>query len=78
MLLGMHPEIQDKVYDELQEIFGDSKEAITKEDLDKMVFLQRVIKETIRLFPFSPVVGRKLSNDIQLSKYFYGKRNMCC
>lgn len=66
MLLGMHPEIQDKVYDELREIFNDNEGKITKEDLDNMNYLHRVIKETMRLFPFVPFIGRTATGDIQL------------
>ncbi|XP_077290548.1 cytochrome P450 4C1-like isoform X2 [Arctopsyche grandis] len=69
IMLGCHPHIQDKVIDELREIYGDSKRPVVKEDLPKMPYLERVIKETLRLFPVAPVVVRNLTQDVKLDKY---------
>ncbi|CAD7091338.1 unnamed protein product [Hermetia illucens] len=65
-LLGCHPDVQDKVYAELQSIFGDSDRPCTFADTLEMNYLERVILETLRLYPPVPVIARKLNEDIKL------------
>nr|XP_049703317.1 cytochrome P450 4c3 [Helicoverpa armigera]WRX05951.1 CYP4AU1 [Helicoverpa armigera] len=67
VLLGDHPDAQDKVYKELQGIFGDSKRVPTKEDLTKMEYLERVIKETMRLYAVVPIIARTTQKELKLS-----------
>lgn len=69
IMLGMHPEVQHKVWEELDVIFGgDSTRKITFEDLSHMTYLEKVIKETLRLFPAGPVIVRSVDEDIQLGE----------
>lgn len=35
-----------------------------------MVYLEAVIKETMRLFPVVPMTLREINEDVQLGKYF--------
>ncbi|XP_028036360.1 cytochrome P450 4V2-like [Bombyx mandarina] len=65
-LLSKYPEIQEKVYKELCEVFGDSERPLVKEDLEKMKYLERVVKESLRLFPPVPFIIRKVLEDITL------------
>ncbi|KAK9505902.1 hypothetical protein O3M35_009870 [Rhynocoris fuscipes] len=66
-LLGSHPDIQEKVYQELYGIFGESHRAATSKDLHEMNYLEKVIKETLRLYPSVPYISRKLTKDLELS-----------
>lgn len=68
-LLGLHPEIQDKVHNELDSIFLGSDRKVTLKDMGDMKYLERVIKESMRLYPPVPIIGRVLSEDIQLDEY---------
>ncbi|CAL4114378.1 unnamed protein product, partial [Meganyctiphanes norvegica] len=68
-LLGLHPDIQEKVHKELEEIFGDSNRAITSEDLGQLKYLECCIKESLRLFPSVPIHSRKINEDLQLGKH---------
>ncbi|XP_035222493.1 cytochrome P450 4C1-like, partial [Stegodyphus dumicola] len=44
-LLGLHPEVQDKVFQELYLIFGSDKtREATLDDLNKMIYLEQVLK----------------------------------
>lgn len=68
-LLGHNPKIQDEVFEELQNIFSDDpNRKITMKDLNEMKLLERVIKETLRLYPSVPFISRYLEEDIQLGK----------
>ncbi|XP_025154262.1 cytochrome P450 4C1 [Harpegnathos saltator] len=71
-MLANFPEIQEKVYEELVEIYGtqDPKTVPVKfEDLQHMNYLERVIKETLRLFPIGPIIGRRLDENLQIGEY---------
>ncbi|KAI4472713.1 hypothetical protein M0802_016553 [Mischocyttarus mexicanus] len=71
LMLATYPEIQEKAYDELLEIYGTSDPEdipITNQDIKKMKYMERVIKETLRLFPTVPLIGRYLTEDIEVSK----------
>ncbi|XP_025158653.1 cytochrome P450 4C1-like, partial [Harpegnathos saltator] len=62
----------EKVYEELVEIYGtqDPKTVPVKfEDLQHMNYLERVIKETLRLFPVVPIIGRRLDENLQIGEY---------
>lgn len=69
-LLGIHHHIQDKVYNELFNIFGDSDRPATFTDTLEMKYLERVILESLRLYPPVPVIARKIHEDIKLGKMF--------
>ena len=62
-MIGRHPEVQTRLQEEVDDIFGDSSRAATMQDLTQMKYLERVIKETLRLCPSVPVLGRVLEED---------------
>lgn len=64
-LMAKYPEIQEKVYQELCEVFEDDR-MLVKEDLLKLKYLERVVKESMRLFPPVPLIIRKVLEDITL------------
>ncbi|XP_008280300.1 cytochrome P450 4V8 [Stegastes partitus] len=68
-LLGSHPEVQRKVQQELQEVFGTSDRPITMEDLKKLKYLECVIKETLRLFPSVPFFARTIREDCHIKGF---------
>lgn len=63
---------KEQVYDELFEIYGtqDTKIAPVKfEDLQRMIYLECVIKETLRLFPVAPIIARCLTEDLNIGSF---------
>ncbi|RXG71172.1 cytochrome P450 4c3 [Armadillidium vulgare] len=68
-LLGQHPEIQEKVYEELESIFGKSERLSTSEDIRDMNYLECCIKESLRLLPPVPLFVRNLTEDLTIDGY---------
>lgn len=55
--------IQEKIHEELVRVFGDSDRPVTMSDLNELKYLECCIKETLRLYPSVPAIGRTLSED---------------
>uniref|UniRef100_UPI003B75C387 cytochrome P450 4C1-like n=1 Tax=Chrysoperla carnea TaxID=189513 RepID=UPI003B75C387 len=70
MLLANNPDAQNRIYEEQLSIFNDSKRKATYDDLQNMDYLERCIKEALRLYPPVPLIGRTLDEDIVLKKNF--------
>nr|XP_018915914.1 PREDICTED: cytochrome P450 4C1-like [Bemisia tabaci] len=70
LMLAIHPEYQEKVFEEQYNIFGDADTPITPDDLDKMEYLEQVIKETLRLFPVVPIFARHAEEDTKLTQNY--------
>lgn len=68
-MLGLNEDVQEKVYQELQTIFNNEDRAMTKQDLLEMKYLEMVIKETLRLYPSVPVIGRVLKEDQEIGRF---------
>ncbi|CAK1578594.1 unnamed protein product [Parnassius mnemosyne] len=77
MLLANYPEIQDNIIMELKEIFGDTKRATRIEDLNAMRYLDRCIKESLRLYPPVPFISRQINEEVQLSNYTVPAGTVC-
>ncbi|CAG4978424.1 unnamed protein product [Parnassius apollo] len=69
MLLANYSEIQERIVIELKEIFGKTKHATRMEDLNAMRYLDRCIKESLRLYPPVPFISRHINEEVQLSNY---------
>jgi len=67
LLLAMHPEIQQKVYDEIIRVLPDAdNSAVTHEKLNELTYLEQVMNETLRLFPIVPMIARKVTEDFEI------------
>nr|NP_001352320.1 cytochrome P450 4g15-like [Anoplophora glabripennis]QYA71968.1 cytochrome P450 [Anoplophora glabripennis] len=70
-MMGIHPDIQDKVVQELDEIFGDSNRPATFADTLEMKYLERCLMETLRMYPPVPIIARQLKQDVKLASGDY-------
>lgn len=66
LCIGNNPEVQDKIHEEQLLVFGDSKEPATLQQLSELKYLDRVMKEALRLFPSAPTMGRRVTEDIEI------------
>ena len=61
-----NPQYQNRVFAELDDIFGTSERHCTFDDLSKMKYLDCCIKETLRLYPSTGMIERKINKPYQL------------
>ena len=54
------------VFQELDEVFGDSDRPCTMEDASKLKYLEACIKEGLRLYPSVPIIERTISEDVEV------------
>ncbi|XP_062557028.1 cytochrome P450 4c21-like [Armigeres subalbatus] len=66
LLIAMHPNVQRKLVTEIDELFGDNLQDITIEDLQQLVYMEAVLKEAMRLWPITTILGRRTSADVLL------------
>ena len=66
-MMGIHQHIQDRVIQELDEIFGDSDRPATFQDTLEMKYLERTLMETLRMYPPVPIIARSIKRDLKLA-----------
>lgn len=60
--IGLNPDVQQKIHDELDTITLDGE--LDLEGLKKLKYLDCVVKETLRLYPSVPMIGRVVKSDV--------------
>ena len=61
--------IQDKVYEELRDCFGDSDRPCTMEDMSQMKYMECCIKEAMRLHPSVTNIRRNIKEEVSIGGY---------
>lgn len=67
LLLAMHPEHQEKVYQEIKQFMPTRDSDLTAEHLGQLKFTRQCIMEALRLMPTVPLMGRSPTRPIKLS-----------
>ncbi|XP_017093177.2 cytochrome P450 4d1 isoform X2 [Drosophila bipectinata] len=66
--IATHPEAQKKCFDEIRSVVGDDKATpVTYELLNKLHYVDLCVKETLRLYPSVPLLGRKVLEDCEIN-----------
>uniref|UniRef100_A0A182MMB4 Cytochrome P450 n=1 Tax=Anopheles culicifacies TaxID=139723 RepID=A0A182MMB4_9DIPT len=67
--LAKHQDIQQKLYEEIDTVLGEDARSVvlTNALLQELKYLDLVIKESLRLIPPVPFIGRKLLEDMELN-----------
>ncbi|XP_026734400.1 cytochrome P450 4V2-like [Trichoplusia ni] len=77
ILLGSHPEAQEKAFNEIKEVLGDGDRDVEKTDLSKLVYVEAVLKETMRMFTIGPILARKVDKDVKLKNCTLSAGSSC-
>ncbi|GFR08846.1 cytochrome P450 4V2 [Trichonephila clavata] len=77
-LIGLHPDVQEKIHEELDRIFGsDVDQHVTESDLNDLKYLDCVLKETQRIYSAAPIIGREIKEDANICGYPIPKGSTC-
>uniref|UniRef100_H2Y6M8 Uncharacterized protein n=1 Tax=Ciona savignyi TaxID=51511 RepID=H2Y6M8_CIOSA len=68
-LIGRHPAIQARIHEELDDVFGGDMGTITNSHLQKLSLLERTIKESLRMFPSVPFIGRVTTEECSVGSH---------
>jgi cytochrome P450 family 4 len=67
-LLSRYPRVQDKLFEELRHALGENQQTgVTYRNLQNLKYLELVIKESLRLYPPVPIIGRIVQEDVNLN-----------
>lgn len=71
-LLAKHPEVQTKVFEEVKQFLKPGVD-VTEEDLCEFIYLEAVLKESMRMYSPVPYVARKLTSEFTIGAYTFPK-----
>jgi cytochrome P450 len=71
ILLAQHPQVQARLLDEIDTVLGGR--APTLADLRALPYLDQVVKESMRIYPAVPAVGRQAKEDVIIGGYLIPK-----
>ncbi|CAH2097050.1 unnamed protein product [Euphydryas editha] len=77
ILIGSYPTVQEKIMNELKDIFGDSDRDVQKHDLVQMRYLEATLKESMRYYVMVPFVSRYIDKEIKLKNCTLQPGNNC-
>ncbi|XP_076647597.1 cytochrome P450 4C1 [Halictus rubicundus] len=69
MLLAEHKEIQDRARAEVKEVLDANNGKMSVSTLQNLPYLERCIKESLRLYPSVPFISRRPEMDLKLNNY---------
>jgi cytochrome P450 family 4 len=72
--IGKYPDVQQKAFEEVMSVLNDT-ETTTMADLNKLDYLELVIKETLRMFTPVPIIGRIMQEDTIISNFWIIQSN---
>ncbi|RLU27445.1 hypothetical protein DMN91_001249 [Ooceraea biroi] len=69
LLLAEHKDAQDRVRDEVNAVMEENGGKLTMAALQNLTYLERCLKETMRLYPSVFFILRKLTEDVKMQSY---------
>jgi cytochrome P450 family 4 len=64
MLIACNRSVQDQIVEEIEAVLGDVHKRPTYNDLQEMKYLERTVKEVLRLYPSVHMVSRKTGEEV--------------
>ncbi|GBN56794.1 Cytochrome P450 4V2, partial [Araneus ventricosus] len=77
-LIGLYPDVQAKLHEEIDQIFEkDTERHVTERDLQDLQYLDCVLKESNRLYSTVPIFVRQANEDTTVCGYTIPKGTSC-
>ncbi|KAI4486893.1 hypothetical protein M0802_012244 [Mischocyttarus mexicanus] len=76
-LFAKHQDVQQRVRDEVSKVMIEDDYKLTISDLQDFSYLDRCIKESLRLYPSVHIISRTLTSDLQLDNYLVPADTIC-
>lgn len=73
-MIAHHQDVQNKLYEEIRMFDWNGKETIDIRQYNNLKYLDNVIKESLRLYPAVPFIGRVLGEDTKIGN---NKKSSC-
>ncbi|EFN86159.1 Cytochrome P450 4C1 [Harpegnathos saltator] len=73
LLLAEHKDIQDRVRNEINEVMQENNGKLTMNALQNLPYLERCLKESLRLYPSVTFISRLCTTDLKLQSYIIPK-----
>jgi cytochrome P450 len=67
LMLAKHPEVQEKVQDEIKRVMGD-REEVTADDVTELKYMHMAMQETLRMYAIIPLVTRTSTEDVYIKE----------
>lgn len=69
VMLAIHQDIQQRVVEEVNRVLVDTPMGapLTYETIEQLTYMERVIRETLRLYPVAPYLARECNEDTKIS-----------
>lgn len=70
VMLAIHQDIQERVVDEVNRVLINTPidAPLAYETLEQLTYMERVLRETLRLYPVGPYLARECTEDTKISK----------
>ncbi|XP_058454269.1 cytochrome P450 4V2-like isoform X2 [Malaya genurostris] len=66
LLLALYPDVQQKLYDEVIQVYPSSDPEFTLDSLKNLEYTEMVLKEALRLYPVAPIIMRQNLDQTQI------------
>lgn len=68
MCLAMHPQYQERLFEEVDSVIGHQCDSyVSYEQIQDMVYMDMIINETMRVMAPVPLIARTTKNDVKIS-----------
>lgn len=67
LCLAMYPDIQDRLYEELRQVYDSQDENTSYKRVQQLPYLDMVLREGMRMFPVAPFIVRTATADTPVS-----------
>lgn len=71
--IGLYEDVQKMCFEEIESVYANCVGQPTMKALNEMKYLERVIKESMRLYPPVPIIGSNTSEPVELAGYLIPK-----